>query len=127
MQTKKRPVFLDLQVLTRHLPIPGIVSILHRVSGVVIFLMLPVLLMLLSGSLSSGETFETYKAWASHPLFKLVLIGLLWAFMHHLLAGIRFLLLDAHKGLELQTARKSAKAVLIGGIVSAFVLGVALW
>lgn len=127
MQTKKRPVFLDLQVLTRHLPIPGIVSILHRVSGVAIFFMLPVLLVLLSGSLSSGETFETYKAWVGNPLFKLILIGLLWAFMHHLFAGIRFLLLDAHKGLELQTARKTARLVLICGIVSALVLGVALW
>lgn len=127
MQTKKRPVFLDLQVLTRHLPIPGIVSILHRVSGVAIFFMLPVLLVLLSGSLSSGETFETYKAWVSNPLFKLILIGLLWAFMHHLFAGIRFLFLDAHKGLELQTARKTAKLVLVCGIASALVLGVALW
>ena len=62
MQTKKRPVFLDLQVLVRHLPVPGIVSILHRASGVILFIMIPVLLMLLNGSLSSGEDFESYKA-----------------------------------------------------------------
>lgn len=127
MQTKKRPVFLDMAVLTKHLPIPGIVSILHRVSGVAIFFLLPVLLALFAGSLSSGETFETYKAWVSNPLFKLILIGVLWALMHHLFAGIRFLLLDAHKGLELQTARKTAKIALIAGIVSALILGVALW
>ncbi|MDO4640564.1 MAG: succinate dehydrogenase, cytochrome b556 subunit [Neisseria sp.] len=125
MQTKKRPVFLDLQQIK--LPIPGIVSILHRISGVILFIMLPVLLTLLNGSLSSNETFETYKSFTSHFLVKLALIGILWALMHHLFAGIRFLLLDAHKGLELQTARKTARIVLYAGIVSALVLGVALW
>lgn len=123
----KRPVFLDLRILTKSLPIPGIVSILHRVTGVVLFLLLPVLLALLGGSLSSGETFETYKAWADNFLFKLILWGVLWAFMHHLLAGVRFLLLDAHIGTDLHTARKSARIVLIAGGVSAFILGIFLW
>nr|UOP05110.1 succinate dehydrogenase, cytochrome b556 subunit [Conchiformibius kuhniae] len=132
MQTEKemrtkRPVFLDLRILTKSLPIPGIVSILHRVTGVVLFLLLPVLLTLLGGSLSSGETFETYKAWADNFLFKLILWGVLWAFMHHLLAGVRFLLLDAHIGTDLHTARKSARIVLIAGGVSAFILGIFLW
>lgn len=127
MQTNKRPVFLDLQVLSRSLPLPGIVSIMHRISGVALFLMLPVLLALLGGSLSSGETFETYKAWADNFLVKLILWALLWGFMHHLCAGVRFLFLDADIGTELQTARKTAKIVLISGAVSAFVLGIALW
>lgn len=126
-QTKKRPVFLDLRVLSQALPIPGIVSILHRISGVVLFLLLPVLLALLAGSLSSGETFAQYKAWADNWFFKLILWAVLWAFTHHLFAGIRFLLLDAHIGVELKTARKSAKIVLIAGIVVALILGVALW
>ena len=127
MQTKKRPVFLGLQVLVRHLPVPGIVSILHRASGVILFIMIPVLLMLLNGSLSSGEDFESYKAVADNPLVKLILIGVLWAFLHHLCAGIRFLLLDAHQGLELQTCRKTAKLVLIISLSLTLVLGVALW
>lgn len=132
MQTEKemrtkRPVFLDLRILTKSLPIPGIVSILHRVTGVVLFLLLPVLLALLGGSLSSGETFETYKAWADNFLFKLILWGVLWAFMHHLIAGVRFLLLDAHIGTDLHTARKSARIALIAGGVSAFILGIFLW
>ncbi len=125
MQTKKRPVFLDLQQIK--LPIPGIVSILHRISGVILFVMLPILLALLGGSLSNGETFDTYKAWADNFLVKLILIGVLWALMHHLIAGVRFLLLDAHIGLELETAQKTARIALIAGIVSALVLGVALW
>ncbi|MGF6147615.1 Succinate dehydrogenase cytochrome b556 subunit [Kingella potus] len=127
MQTKKRPVFLEIPVLVRVLPVPGIVSILHRASGVIMFLMIPVLLMLLDGSLGSGESFVSYKAVASHPLVKLILIGVLWAFLHHLCAGVRFLLLDAHKGLELQTCRKTAKLVLAVSLSMTLVLGVALW
>lgn len=127
MQSDKRPVFLDLQILTRSLPIPGIVSILHRISGVLLFVFLPFLLALLAGSLSSGETFDTYKAWADNWFVKLVLWVFLWAFLHHLLAGVRFLLLDAHIGTDLPVARKSARIVLIAGAVAAFVLGIALW
>lgn len=123
----KRPVFLDLQVLIKSLPLPGIVSILHRASGVIMFIMLPIILMLLGGSLSDGSTFETYKAFADNFLVKLILWGVLWALMHHLLAGVRFLLLDAHVGVDLKTARQSARWVLIGGIASALVLGVFLW
>lgn len=132
MQTEKelrtkRPVFLDLRILTKSLPIPGIVSILHRVTGVALFVLLPVLLALLGGSLSSGDTFDDYKRWADNFLIKLILWGVLWALMHHLLAGVRFLLLDAHIGTDLQTARKTARMVLIGGAVSAFILGIFLW
>ena len=127
MQTKKRPVFLEMPVLIRALPVPGIVSILHRASGVIMFLMVPVLLMLLDGSLSSGESFASYTAVASHPLVKLILIGVLWAFLHHLCAGIRFLFLDAHKGVDLQTCRKTAKLVLAVSLSLTVILGVALW
>ncbi|WP_274571586.1 succinate dehydrogenase, cytochrome b556 subunit [Neisseria leonii] len=125
MQTKKRPVFLEINNI--RLPIPGIVSILHRISGVILFLMLPVLLCLLDGSLSSGETFESYKNLVGNPLVKLVLIGLMWAFWHHFFAGIRFLLLDAHKGLDLPTARLTAKIVFAAALVLTVILGVVLW
>lgn len=123
----KRPVFLDMPVLVRHLPIPGIVSIMHRISGVVLFLMLPVLLALFSGSLSSGETFSLYKEWVNLWFVKLILWGLLWAFTHHLFAGIRFLILDMHIGTDLKNARMSARVVLVLGIVFALILGVLLW
>lgn len=127
MQPNQRPVFLDLQVLTRSLPTPGIVSILHRISGVALFFCLPILLALLAGSLSSGEVFESYKAWADNFFIKLILWGVLWAFIHHLFAGVRFLLIDAHIGVELQTARKTAKWVLYGAFATAFILGIFLW
>lgn len=124
---KRRPVFLDMKVLTKHLPIPGIVSILHRITGVALFALLPILLALLHGSLSSGEAFESYKSWADNWFIKLILWGVLWAFIHHLFAGIRFLVLDVHIGTELETARKTAKWVLYAGAVTAFVLGIVLW
>ena len=88
MSVKPRPVFLEIPNI--RLPIPGIVSILHRISGVGLFIMLPVLLYLLSGTLSRESAFETYRAIVSNPLVKLILIGVLWAYLHHFLAGIRF-------------------------------------
>lgn len=125
MQTKNRPVFLDLPSI--RLPIPGIVSILHRISGVLLFISLPVLLCLFAGTLSSDEAYQSYRSLVANPLVKLGLIVLLWAYMHHALAGIRFLLLDAHKGLELQTARLTAKIVFVSALVLTLILGVVLW
>ncbi|ATD65380.1 succinate dehydrogenase, cytochrome b556 subunit [Neisseria weixii] len=125
MSAKPRPVFLEIPNI--RLPIPGIVSILHRISGVVLFIALPVLLYLLSGTLSQQSDFEAYRAFVSNPLVKLALIGLLWAYLHHSLAGIRFLLLDAHKGLELNTARNTAKLVFVAALVLTVVIGALLW
>lgn len=125
MPVKSRPVFLEIPNI--RLPIPGIVSILHRISGVILFVMLPVLLYLLSGTLSRESAFETYRAIVSNPLVKLILIGVLWAYLHHLLAGVRFLFLDAHKGLELNTARNTAKLAFAAALVLTVVLGALLW
>ena len=122
---KQRPKHLALNQI--RLPLPGIVSILHRVSGAGLFLLLPFLLYLLDRSLGSAETFETFSAVVDHPLVKLLLMGLLWAYMHHFCAGIRFLLLDMHKGLELETARMSSKIVLGVSIALTLIIGVALW
>ena len=122
---KKRPKHLDIGKI--RLPIPGIVSILHRISGVALFFSLPLILWLLAGSLSSEAQFETYRAVVAFPLVKLALLGLLWGFMHHLCAGVRFLLLDIHQGLELETARAPAKASLAAGIVLTLVIGGVLW
>lgn len=107
---KPRPKHLDLPKI--RLPIPGIVSILHRVSGVIMFLLIPLVLYLYQGMLGSPESFEAARQVAAHPLVKLILIGLVWALLHHLLAGLRFLALDVHLGLELQTTRLLSKLVL---------------
>ena len=74
---KERPKHLDLRVIKQ--PLPAIASILHRISGAGLFLMLPFLIYLLELSLDSDLGFAIFKAWVAHPLVKLVLLGLLWA------------------------------------------------
>src|SRR4249919_1955305 len=112
---KKRPLWYNLSLL--NLPLPGLVSILHRVSGAALFFLLLWLLYLLDASLASAERFEALRLTLSEPLVKLVLLGLLWAFLHHLLAGIRYLFLDIHKGIDLAAARATSAAVLVVGVV----------
>ena len=120
MTIKKRPKNLDLTTI--QLPLPGKVSILHRVSGAGMFICFPVLLWLFSASLSSPESFATFKSVAGMLPVKVVLAGLLWAFVHHFCAGIRFLLLDLHIGIEKEEARKSAVAVLAFSIPLTLIL-----
>lgn len=122
---KTRPKHLDLKKI--RLPVPGIVSILHRISGVVLFLSLPILLGLFAGTLSSQASFDAFRALIAHPLAKLVLVGFLWAYLHHVCAGIRFLFLDVHRGLELHTARATAKAVLVVSLSLTALIGGLLW
>jgi succinate dehydrogenase / fumarate reductase cytochrome b subunit len=122
---KNRPKYLDL--IRIKLPVPALVSILHRISGLGLFLLLPLLLWLLQSSLASPDSYVHYRAAIAHPLMKLILIGLVWAFLHHLLAGLRFLLLDIHVGTELGAARNSSWAVLAMSILLTLVLGVLIW
>jgi succinate dehydrogenase / fumarate reductase cytochrome b subunit len=122
---QNRPKYLDLTRIK--LPVPGLVSILHRISGFGLFLFLPLLLWLLQSSLDSPDSYVRYRDAFAHPLVKLVLIGLLWAFLHHLFAGLRFLMLDIHYGTSLTAARNSSRAVLGVSIVLTIVLGVSLW
>lgn len=123
--TKKRPKYLNLFEI--RLPIAGFASILHRVSGIGLFLMLPLLIWLLELSLKSADSYQTLQAVAGHPLVKLVLIGLLWAFLHHFCMGIRILLIDIHVGVAKAQARTSAIAVLAISLLMTLVLGVKLW
>lgn len=122
---KTRPKYLALGQI--RLPIPGIVSILHRISGVLLFIAIPFLLYLLQGSLSSASDFETYRAVISHPVVKLFLLIILWGFFHHACAGLRFLLLDIHKGIELEPARKTAKVVIGVSLLLTVIVGALAW
>jgi succinate dehydrogenase cytochrome b subunit len=121
---KPRPKYLNLVAI--RLPVPGFVSVLHRASGAVLFLFLPFLLFLFSASVGSPDSFETYKQVVANPLIKLVLLGLLWAYLHHFCAGIRYLFLDLDKGVDLQPARRSAWAVLAVSLPLTLILGVTL-
>lgn len=123
--TKQRPKYLNLAEI--RLPLAGFASILHRVSGAGLFLLLPVLIYLLQLSLGTPQDFQSFKAAVSHPLAKLVLIGLLWAFLHHFCMGIRILLLDMHIGIDLEASRTSAKFVLGVSLLLTAILGVKLW
>lgn len=122
---KSRPKHLNLFQIK--LPIPGIVSILHRISGAGLFLMLPLLLFLLQVSLQSPDSYIRFREWMSWVLVKLVLLGVLWAFLHHFCAGIRYLLLDVHVGTDLAAARASSFAVIGVSLVLTVLFGVWLW
>ena len=125
MIASPRPKFLDLTKI--RLPVPGFVSILHRISGAALFLFAGVLLYLLQESLASPESYVRFRAVADHWLLKLFLTGMLWAFLHHFFAGIRFLLLDVDIGSELGTTRAMSWGVLGTSLVLTVVLGVRLW
>ncbi len=122
---KKHPKYLDL--LKIRLPLPGWISILHRLSGAVLFLFIPFLLWLLQTSLATPDTYASFKTTIASPLVKLTLFGLVWAFLHHFFAGIRYLALDMLLGIELGPARASSTAVLIASIVLTLLIGVRLW
>jgi succinate dehydrogenase / fumarate reductase, cytochrome b subunit len=122
---KKRPKHLALHQIK--LPLPGIVSILHRVSGLLLFCALPLLLLMLQYSLRSIETYTQLTAVLSYPLVKLMLIGLLWAFLHHFCAGLRYLAVDLHLVRDLAQARNSSKVVMVVSLALTVYLGVKLW
>ena len=120
MTIKKRPKNLDLTTIK--LPLPGKVSILHRVRGAGLFLCFPVLLWLFGASLTSPDSFASFRAVFATLPAKVVLAGLIWAFIHHFCAGIRFLLLDLHIGIEKEAARQSAGVVLAVSIPLTLIL-----
>ncbi|MBU4612269.1 succinate dehydrogenase, cytochrome b556 subunit [Achromobacter sp. GG226] len=102
------------QILSYRLPLAGKLSILHRVSGALLFLALPVLLLpLFQMSVSSPAGFEGFRAFAAHPISKLVLLVLIWAYLHHFCAGIRYLLLDLHMGMTKEGGKRSAGIVFV--------------
>lgn len=124
MMNKIRPKHLALHKI--RLPLPGFVSILHRISGALLFLALPLLLWLWQASLQSIETYTQLLELVRHPLSKLVLVGLLWAFLLHFCAGIRFLALDLHYGSSLAQARASSRWVLGVSVLLTIAIGAKL-
>jgi succinate dehydrogenase / fumarate reductase cytochrome b subunit len=111
---KKRPEFRNIhvtQLAGYRLPPAGKLSILHRVSGAALFLLLPLLLWLFDLSLISELSFARLREAASHWFMKLVLLGVIWSFLHHFFAGIRYVLLDLHIGIDKEAANRSALIV----------------
>lgn len=124
-QRQNRPKNLNLAKV--RLPVPALVSILHRASGVFLFLLIPLVLWALQSSLESTQSFEALLSVVRHPLSKLVILGLAWSFLHHFFAGIRHLALDARCGIELKQARLSSKLVLVVSLALTLLAGVWLW
>lgn len=121
----KRPIYLNLFKIK--LPLPGVVSFLHRVSGALLFIAIPFLLAVLQQSLASAESFEQARECLASLPIKLLAVGAAWAFFHHFFAGLRFLALDLDIGGDLPVARRTSGLVLAGGVAAALLTGVWLW
>ena len=123
---KARPKYYDLNLL--NLPLPALVSIFHRITGMVMFLfMIPLSLYLLQATLKSESGFNFWSNVLNFPVAKLILLGFVWAFLHHFFAGLRYLLLDLHIGVDKAAARTSSIWVLILGVVATILFGVRIW
>ncbi len=126
--SKKRPVNLDIGTI--RLPITSYVSILHRISGVILFFAIAILLCLLEASLASEQSFEALKGYFSNVIFQIVLWGSLVALAYHVVAGVRHLIMDFGYGEDsFEAGRRSAKvAVSVAVIIIVLITGwVFLW
>lgn len=122
---KRRPVNLDLTTIK--FPPSAIVSILHRVSGIIVFLFIPFLLCMLEKSLSSGEHFNDLALTFAMPINRFFLWVFLSGLIYHLIAGIRHLLMDAHIAEGLKSGRMTAYATMIISFILIVLAGIWLW
>ena len=120
-----RPVFLDLTKI--RFPVMAMVSILHRISGVIIFLLLPLLLWALHQSLASQAAFQSLQTCLAHPLTKFFMWAVLASLLYHLVAGIRHIMMDFGHGDSLEGGRMGARTVMVVGIILVILAGVWLW
>jgi len=123
---KPRPVYLNLFAIRQ--PLPAISSILHRISGALLFVVgIPLLLWFVQRSLASPESFDAALRPLTTPFGKLVLLVLAWSYLFHLLAGLRHLAIDLHIGIQLAPARSSAAAMLVLSVLLTLIVAVRLW
>ncbi len=118
----QRPVNLDIRTI--NLPVTAYASILHRISGVILFVSLIIVLFLLDRSLSSEHSFAQVKTWMSSFVVKFIVWGMLSALIYHIVAGVRHLIMDLGYGETLQTGRLGAKLVLIIAVILIIIAGV---
>ena len=123
---KPRPKYYDLN--PGHLPPGALASILHRVSGLLLFFpVLPFLLYVLQSSLGSEEGYARWREFFATPFAKLALVAAAWFYAHHFWAGIRYLFLDIHWGIDRQSARTTAGIVIVLGVLTALVVAWRVW
>lgn len=119
MKPSPRPVYLNL--IRIHLPLAGWVSVLHRISGALLFVAIPFAVWGLSVSLSGEDGYQRIAGCFAHPLPRLFLLLMVWASAHHGFAGLRHLALDLHWGVELGRAWQTSVAVLLAtGLLTLF-------
>ena len=135
---KKRPEFRNINALvdlpTYRLPAAGFVSILHRISGFVMFLLLPFLVWMFDTSVSSEISFAKFKAafnigvgFVPGILVQLVALVLIWAYLHHLIAGVRHLYMDANHAVSKEFGKSSAVVTLVLSLGLTAALGAKLF
>lgn len=124
MVNDKRPVYLNLFKI--RLPVTAVVSLAHRLSGVLMFLAMPFIVYLLDLSVQSAEGFEQAISILQHPFLMVVQIIFAWALAHHLFAGIRFLLIDADIAIEKQPANIAAWLVMLLAITVVVVVSLGM-
>jgi len=127
---KERPEFRNIHVteLSNYRMAPSaIVSILHRISGASLFLMLPFLLYLLQESLRSEISFAHFAGVVDNAFVKLILLGLAWAYLHHFIAGVRHLFMDNHIALDKVASQKTARWVLVVSLALTALVGLKLF
>ena len=127
---KERPEFRNIHITdlsNYRLPPAGWVSILHRVSGAGMFLLLPFLLYLFELSLRSELSFAYFAGIVSHPLVKLILLGLIWAYLQHFCAGVRHLYMDFTHSVSKEFGRVSALVAMGVAVLLTIAFGVKLF
>ena len=137
MASTPRPVFRNIhvsQIVSYRLPPAGIVSILHRISGALMFVLMPFIIWLFDTSLSSEVSFERFSAAFSSGigfvpglLIKLVTLALIWAYLHHFIAGVRHLWMDMTHSVTRQQGHSSAVVTLVSSVVLTVLLGAKLF
>ncbi|MDB5883975.1 MAG: succinate dehydrogenase subunit [Polaromonas sp.] len=135
----KRPEFRNINALTDlpgyRLPLAGIVSILHRISGAILFVLMPFIIWMVDTSISSDISFDRFKSAFNAGmlglpgiLWKLVALALIWSYLHHFVAGLRHLWMDSsHEAVSKDFGRQSAAFTLVVSIVLTVVLGAKLF
>lgn len=121
----RRPI--NINVFHYRFPLPAIASILHRVTGVILFLLIPFMLWLLQSTITSPTDFEITKSYLANPILKCVIWGGLVALFYHLFAGIRHLIMDLGHGESLAAAQAGSKIIIGLSALAAVLVGVWLW
>ena len=134
---KQRPVYRNIhvtQIMKYRLPPAGIVSILHRVSGVVMFLLLPFVMWMFDKSVTSEVSYGQFSSAFSAGigflpglLVKLVVLGLIWAYLHHVIAGLRHLWMDMTHAVTKEFGHNSALFTLASSVLLTLALGFKLF